>query len=288
MAARRGATFRRVQLGKELRRLRDNADLRMDQVAKKTGIPQSRLTRVEKGDIPLPRIRDLERLLDLYDVTDVDDRDFLIGVHKDSLSKEPWHTYRNVLPSGMHLFLGLEQDARGIKAWEQNFVFGLFQTEAYARSLFLSSKVVEERTTAYVEHNVRLRMERKEIVTRAEAPVELRVVLDEAALRRVVGDADVMREQYAEIEKLAGLDHVTVQVLPQALHTYRSMENFIMLEFEDASIGPVVTTETSRNMTLMDRETDIWEFTRRLDSLRESALAPAETPHLLQQLAREI
>lgn len=288
MTARRGVTFRRVQLGAELRRLRESrTGLSAERIAKELRISQSKLSNVERGTIPLPRIGDLERLLDRYEVIDPDDRDLLITMHKESLSKEPWHHYRTVMPSGMSLFVGLERDAREIKDWVQIVVPGLLQTEEYARSLMLSAKIVDERTTEFVESGVSIRMERKKAITRSESPVHLRSVISESALRRVVGGPEVMRRQFEEIERLCGIETVSVQILPLALPTYRSHDNFSVLEFGDG-LPPVAITEHSKGVTFWDRENELWAFARRFDKMRESALAPEETPRFLQKLAREI
>jgi hypothetical protein len=187
----------------------------------------------------------------------------------------------------MSLFVGLERDAREIKDWVQIVVPGLLQTEEYARSLMLSAKIVDERTTEFVESGVTIRMERKKAITRSESPVHLRSVISESALRRVVGGPEVMRRQFEEIEKLCAIETVSVQVLPLALPTYRSHDNFSVLEFGDG-LPPVAITEHSKGVTFWDRENELWAFARRFDKMRESALAPEETPRFLQELAREI
>ncbi|MBD0710668.1 MULTISPECIES: DUF397 domain-containing protein [unclassified Streptomyces] len=78
-------------------------------------------------------------------------------------------------------------------------------TQVRKEVLFATHKPVDELTTEDIMQGIELRMERREILTR-ESPVEFRVVLDEAALRRVVGSREVMREQYEELIKLHSLD----------------------------------------------------------------------------------
>ncbi|UGY91240.1 helix-turn-helix domain-containing protein [Streptomyces gobiensis] len=287
MAARRGATFQRILLGKELRTLREGRGLTAEGVSEELGFSRSKLTRVEKGDIPLPRLADLENLLDRYGITDPDDRKELLDLQRDSLSREPWTSYRHVMPSGMPYYLGLEREAVRLRAWQRNNVLGLLQTERYARALFNSARTAEERTTEFVERNVRIRMERKDLILREDSPVELQVVLDEAVLRRVRGDAEVMHDQYAEIKRLCSMDHVEVQIIPQNLSTYLAEENFTMLEF-DNSLDPLVQIDGGSSMTVMSRDTDVWRYQRRFESLCKGALAPTETPRFLQELEREL
>ncbi|MEU5639581.1 helix-turn-helix domain-containing protein [Streptomyces milbemycinicus] len=287
VAARRGATFRRRELGKELRRLREKCGLTIDEVAEGLGFSETKLGRVETGHNALPRVKDMEALLDRYGIADIDDRESLLTLHRESLSSDWWTPYRAVMPSGMPMWVGLEADARAMRAWHSQLVFGLLQTESYARAMFLTAKPVEETTTEFVEYNVRVRMERQQIITREDSPVELRVVLDESALRRVIGSPEVMREQYEAIAELSRRDNLTVQILPQSLATYRAEGNFIVLDF-DGHVGSVVQMDLPTTVSVTDKEREVWQHNRRFDAMREGALAPAETVRFLEQLAREL
>ncbi|MEV4433859.1 helix-turn-helix transcriptional regulator [Streptomyces sp. NPDC049555] len=286
MAARRGPTFRRRELGKELRRLRERKGYTTKEAAEAIESSESKLNRVESGHNQLPRVRDLEELLDFYGVSDRADRENLLMLHRDSLSNDWYRPHKNFLPSGQSLYVGLERDAISLRAWHSQVVFGLLQSESYARAMFTTAKPVDERTTEFVETNIAVRMERKEILHQDD-PVELRVILDEAALRRVIGGPEVMREQYEEIERLAALDHVTVQILPLSLPAYRAFDNFVLLDFEEG-FDPVVMNDGPAVLTVSDKRRDVWKYARRFDAMRESALAPAKTAEFLRHLAKEL
>ncbi|MFC7872021.1 helix-turn-helix domain-containing protein [[Kitasatospora] papulosa] len=286
MAAKRGATFRRRELGKELRKLREAQDLTLQEVGKQLGFSHTKLARVELGENDLPRVGDLEGLLDLYVLSDRADRETLLRLHRESLSKEPWTPYRHVMPSKMPTYRGLEQDAQVIRTFQPSFVFGLLQTEDYARALYLIAKPVDETNTEFVERNVALRLERRELITRSENPLELRVIMDETAVRRMVGGPKVMRDQYDEIVEMSRLDHVTIQILTHDVETYRAESNFSILNFSEA-LDPIVQVDMPNTISVSDEERDVQKHIRRYDAMRDSALAPARTAGFLQQLARE-
>jgi transcriptional regulator with XRE-family HTH domain len=276
-----------MQLGWELRRLREKNGFTLAQAVDGLTFSTSKLFRVENGHSALPKVADLKTLLDRYGVTDEDDVEFLVEIHRDSLNRGWWSHYRSTMPSGMATYVGLESGARTIRAWQPNVVLGLLQTERYVREMFLASKPVNETTTEFLERAVQLRMDRKSAITRKDSPIELWAILDEAALLRTVGGPEVMREQYEEIARLAALDNVTVQILPTRTPTYRSPENFTLLEF-GAPLPTVVQTDTAEGSNVSDKDVTVWAFTRRFDALRAGALSPGETPQFLNRLAREI
>jgi hypothetical protein len=287
MAAPTGPTVRRMQLGAELRRLREKVDFTLVQAVDGLDLSTTKLYRVENGLTALKSVAELRVLLDRYGVTDEDDIDFLAEIHRDSLNRGWWSQYRSVMPSGMAMYIGLESGARAIRAWHPSVIFSLLQTERYVREMLLTAKPVEETTTEFVERTIQLRMERKEQLSRRDKRMELWAILDEAALRKVVGSHDVMREQYAEIIRLSKLDNVTVQILPLASASYRSSANFTLLEFEAPLLTVVQTDVPDGGSNVSDKDTTIWAFNRRFDALRAGALAPGETPTFLHRLAGE-
>ncbi|MFI0774031.1 helix-turn-helix domain-containing protein [Streptomyces sp. NPDC021212] len=276
-----------MQLGWELKRLRDKAGFTLAEAVDGLTFSTTKLFRVENGLSALPKAADLKALLDRYGVEDEEDIDFLMQIHRDSLNRGWWSVYRSVLPSGMGMHIGLESGARTSRTWQPNVVFGLLQTDRYARELFQSAKPVEETTTEFVERHIQIRMERKKALTRRDNPMELWVIQDEASLRRVVGSPEVMREQYEEIQTLLRLDNVTVQIVPMATPAYRPHTNFNLWEF-GSPLPSVVQSDAVDGSDISDKETTIWSFSRRFENLRAAALAPGETPAFLQRLAREI
>lgn len=288
MAAPTGPTVRRMQLGGELRRLREKAGFTLAEAVEGLTFSLSKLYRVENGLTALKAASELRFLLDRYGVTDEEDIDFLVEIHRDSLNRGWWSQYRSTMPSGMAMYVGLESGARTIRAWHPSVIFSLLQTERYVRSMLEASKTVEEITTEFVERTIQLRMERKEQLVRNHKGAELWAILDEAALRKVVGGPDVMREQYEEIIRLSKLDNVTVQVLPLASATYRCSANFTVLDFDDPQLTVVQTDVPEGGSNVTDKDTTVWAFNRRFDALRAGALAPGESPTFVHRLTGEI
>lgn len=293
MAAKRGRTAQRLELGLQLRQLRENCGLgdrggglTRRQAAQGLRISEASLQRIEAGALNFRNVGDLRKLLERYNVTDETVVESLINLNRES-SNQDWLTqYRGLMPAGMPGFVGLEPEARAMKAYHPTVVYGLLQTERYARATHEAHKPIEEYTTEFIRSSVELRMRRQEVLTR-EYPVKLHVILGEAALRHVVGDADVMREQYGRIEELSGWGHVTVQVLPFR-RNYRSTNDFVLLDFGNALPPRVQTDSAWGSVSTSDKPREVDRFSRRFDAMTASALPPEETPDFLHRLEREL
>ncbi|GAA4688910.1 helix-turn-helix transcriptional regulator [Streptomyces chumphonensis] len=290
MAARRGPTYLRVMLGKELRALREQMGRERDggytaeAVSLALGFSRSKLSRVEAGEIPLPKLADLEALMDHYGVIHDADRDQLLQMQRDSLKSEPVTSYRHVLPSGMPRYLGLERESVRVRGYENNVVHGLLQHEAYARALMGSAKIVEERTTDAVESSVKARLERKELL---DGNREVHIILTESALRTAYGSPEVMRTQYEEIIRLCERDNVDVQIIPEHLpDMYRARFNFTILDFVE--LGPVVQSDSYGATTLWSKPSDVGQYQRHFDAMVKAAPGPSQTPQFLKNLEEKL
>ncbi|WP_282699443.1 helix-turn-helix transcriptional regulator [Streptomyces sp. CC219B] len=293
MAAKRGRTAQRLELGLQLRQLRENCGrgdrgggFTRQQAVTGLRISAASLQRIESGSLNFRNVGDLRKLLDKYGVTDEEIIESLINLNRDS-NQHDWLTqYRGLMPAGMPGFVGLEPEAHSMKAYHPTLVYGLLQTERYARAVHEVQKPVEEYTTEFIHSSVELRMRRQEVLTR-ESPVRLHVILGEAALRYPIGGADVMREQFARIEELSTWDHVTIQVLPFR-SSYRSVNDFAILDF-GSELPPRVQADSAwGSVSTSDKPREVGRFNRRFDAMTASALPPEDTPEFVHRMEREL
>ncbi|WP_237528118.1 DUF5753 domain-containing protein [Streptomyces sp. SID337] len=190
------------------------------------------------------------------------------------------------MPAGMPGFVGLEPEARSMRAYQPTLVYGLLQTEGYARAIHEVQKPVEETTSELSRNSVALRMKRQEVLTR-ENQVKLRVILGEAALRYPVGGDEIMREQYEKPAMLSAWGHVSIQVLPFR-RGYRSANDFAILDLGD-HLPPRVQIDSAWGSTHpSDKRREVDRFMRRFDAMAASALPPEDTPDFLNRLEREL
>jgi len=126
-----GPTLRRKQLGVELRRLRSNADLTMEQAAVVLDCARSRIGHVENGRNSV-RKPELTVLLDLYGAGD-EEHEVLEELRREASKRGWWSTYR--LPSWLQPYVGMETDAATMRSFESELIPGLLQTPDYSRRI---------------------------------------------------------------------------------------------------------------------------------------------------------
>ncbi|MFF2650453.1 helix-turn-helix domain-containing protein [Streptomyces sp. NPDC058045] len=296
MAAKLGATGRRLELGIQMRHLRENCPptekdrtlgmTRKEAVRGLKGLSEATLSRIEGGEINFRRnVGNLRALLKRYSVSDAELVEQLVELNRDAPG-EDWITqYRSFMPTGMPHYVGLEAEAIAITAYHPILVYGVLQTERYAKALLEAHRPVEDTTAESVKRNLELRMERKERVLRPKdrAPARLRIILGETALRTPYGDEDVMREQYQEIAGLAKENHISLQILPFR-RGYRSTHDFTILNLGTLP-ARVQTDNAWAAVSTSDKPREVDRFSRRFDAMLGVALGVEESIDFLEELA---
>ncbi|MFE7372947.1 helix-turn-helix domain-containing protein [Streptomyces anulatus] len=178
----------------------------------------------------------------------------------------------------------LEQAAISLQLFATNVIHGLFQTEAYARALIgggyppLSDQRVEEL--------VQLRMERTALFDRDPLPM-IEIIIDEAALRRVIGGEDIMREQLLHLVECARRRNVTLLVLPLDAGQYGEYAGArgAMTLVETSAHEHLVYLEPQDESLLISDPAKVSTYAQRYAKIRSQALGPRESLDLIKRLA---
>jgi hypothetical protein len=138
---------------------------------------------------------------------------------------------------------------------------------------------------AVLEERLEARITRQELLTR-ESPPYFWSVVDESALRRRVGSAEVMRGQLGRITELAALPNVMVQVVPFSLGAYPGLKNaFTLLQFRPPQ-PPVVFVESSAGDLYLEPEGDLARHEESLQHLRAGALDQDGSLRLIEEVEK--
>ncbi|RSS90694.1 XRE family transcriptional regulator [Streptomyces sp. WAC05292] len=278
MASNVNPTVRRRRLGMELRKLREDKGMTAEQVAERLLVSQSKISRLENGRRSISQ-RDVRDLCDVYEVEDRRLVESLMQMAKDSRQQGWWHAFGDIPYS---VYIGLETDAASLRTYEPQMVPGLLQTPEYAHALIRGA--VPETSPADVEKRVQVRMHRQKRLSETDnnnpevGPLRLWAVIDEAALRRRVGDAQLMARQLEFLMEQSEQPHITVQVMPFGMGAHPGMTGqYAILEFPDATDSTVVYIEGVTSDLYLEKANDVQMYSVMYEHLRAQALNVEQT-----------
>jgi transcriptional regulator with XRE-family HTH domain len=285
MSVRPSPTVRRRRLRYELRRLREERGLTIEQVSEATGgdIGPSGISRWETGDRSV-RPTDLRFLLDIYDVHG-EEREALLTLARQARERGWWHTYGDAIPNWFQVYVGLEAEATNIHGYASELVPGPLQTVDYHRTFLgtIPAAFSDEET----ERIVTVRQSRQQRLL-GEDPPEYWAVLNEAVIRRVVGGPEVMRAQLDRIAEMAKLKHITIQVLPFSAGVHPAMDgSFWILGFPEPPDPDVVYQENKMGGLYLEKQEEVDRYTLMFNHLMAIALDPGESRRLITRVAAE-
>jgi hypothetical protein len=132
---------------------------------------------------------------------------------------------------------------------------------------------------------IEVRMRRQAVVERPDGPM-LWVVLDEAALRRPIGDPSVMKCQIIHLLKQAARPNVTIQLLPYSVGAHAAQGGaFTIMHFRADELRDVVYVEHLAGAQYIEQPDDVERYSRAMDHISAEAMSSEETIALLESLA---
>lgn len=282
----------RRRLGAELRRLRMISNKTIEQAADELECSPAKISRLETGR-GVPKQRDVRDLLRLYGVLpDEIMHEELLELATEGQSQGWWNGYKDLdddrLPEHIGRYIALEQGATQIQGYEGDLIHGLLQTEAYADAVI--RELAPTTSAAERARMVQLRLERQKVLNRSPDPLELRVIIGEAALMRPVGGADVMRDQLHHLrETIASHDNVRVRIMALRSGVHPGLGSpFSIIHFADEGDQDVVFLEGQAGASYIEKPTDVARYQRIVDELWERVQGRDESMALLEEHAERI
>jgi hypothetical protein len=269
-------TVVRSGLAGEVQYVRNRCGLSLEVVCDQLGWQQSKLSRMEHGQQCISAA-DLASLLVIYKVTGAERRRLLHLVERQD-DPGRWMLESPVVQTPL---VRLEAEAISLVNAQIVLIPGLLQTADYARALMMAGDVPPE----LVDAQVKTRMERQLILAKAKPP-KLDVIVDEIALRRVVGSHTIMARQLRALLESADRPNVRLWVLPNEMSGLAGFDSpFYMINFpRDES---VVHLETKASFVYLEDEEKIEVFRRHAAKLGQAALDPARSADRVATIARE-
>jgi transcriptional regulator with XRE-family HTH domain len=272
-------TIRQRELGKRLRELRYQHSLTVEDVAERLLCSATKVSRLETG-MRRPSLRDVRDLCRLYDLNERTSAE-LMDLARGAREQGWWTQYVDV---SFEPYIGLETEATAITCYCMYHVPGLLQTEEYARAL-INATAPKIEPDVY-EQRVEVRLRRQQLLEQDNRP-RYHALLDEAVLHRRVGGAKVMYAQLSKILDAGEKDNITVQIIPFDTGAHAAQDsNFVLLEFAEPSLSPVIYVEGLTGSRYIDRKADVDQYRETVEQLREVALSPRDSMDRVSQLRK--
>ncbi|WP_066370017.1 helix-turn-helix domain-containing protein [Herbidospora mongoliensis] len=274
-----GPTALRLLVGAQLREVREAREITRDDAAFVIRASASKISRMETGQATF-KPRDVADLLTFYGVIDDKERQAIMILAGRANEPSWWHPLRDIVPSWFEACLGLEPDADLIRTYEIQFVPGLLQTPDYARAVVSHAHRMHDKVQ--IDRRVELRMQRQRILAGA-TPAKLWAVVDEAALRRVVGGASVMRAQLRHLDEMNRLPNVTVQIVPlDSSYVSRGIGPVTLLRFAQSALPDVVYLERLADAQYLTKRAEVQPYLHLLNETAAQAEPASSTTEILR------
>jgi transcriptional regulator with XRE-family HTH domain len=221
-------SVRQRRVSAELRTLRMAAGMTCKEVSDGLGFSESKISRMETGDRGL-YADDVSAILGFLRAPQ-DKRQELLQLLRDGEQRN-WHEIHGKLPANWKQLIRFEDEASAIKNYEPMVIPGLAQIPDYARAIIQATN--PSLTEVEVEGLVAARLGRQLVLSRRDGP-EVHLLIEDTALRRVVGDLPTMRVQLDNLLSVARRSNVTLQVVPFAAGGHPGLEGpLVLLDFAD-------------------------------------------------------
>jgi transcriptional regulator with XRE-family HTH domain len=284
MAPQQSPTLRRRRLGHELRELREQAGLTLDQAAARLeDFSAAKISRIETAKVGA-RPRDIEDLLALYGVQDAQHRKNLITLTREARQRGWWEQFTDAMSPSQELYIGLEAEAILIRMFSSHVVSGIFQSAAYAREVLKAIWTSEP--PEHIERRVQVRMARQKILQRQDGP-QIRCILEENVLQRPVGGYEVLRAQLRRLAELAEFPNVSIRVLPHSIGAHPGIDGpFWMVDFAPPDPS-VVHVEYRTGGIYIEQDEEVKIYSDIFMRLEDFAMSSDQSLALIKTLSGE-
>jgi transcriptional regulator with XRE-family HTH domain len=280
------STVQAWELGLRLREHRERLGFTAAAVGRTTGIGGTNLSAIESGKRRLTAAK-LGDLADAYELAE-DERADLEALRAQTGRREWWYDYARLYSDDFLRLLGLEAGADKVCEYAPDIIPGLLQTADYARAVVRAG-------TPYIRPvDVGPRLETRlarQVRLEGDNPLELDVVLGEAALRQRVGDAGVMRRQLAHLLEALDLKggHVRLRVMPFEAGAHPLLGSALkILSFGSNRLSDLMYQETAISGVIIDKRQVILESTASFAETFDRALGDRDSREFIDAVYHEM
>jgi transcriptional regulator with XRE-family HTH domain len=283
-----GPAVVRRRLGRALRELRENANVRIERAARELECSTAKISRLENGLGPA-KLVEVRALLDLYGLGDSARRAQFEKWTGETKSSRWWEADSDLLDETADRFLAIETESVELRTYCTPVFPAILQTPAYA--LAHGQVWAPGLSSSDAERFVGLRLARQAALLDRGTDLRLDAVIDEGAVRRQVGSPAVHAEQLMWLvdllERLAaeGRDDVSVRILPFTAGVPAQAMSAFMLFTPRVDLDPVVANvEATDGENWYDTTDEVAHLEAIFGRLKSLSLSPQASLEFLRRL----
>ena len=284
-------TIRSRRLGKQIRRLRDDAQLSQEKLVELMNADQpnqrrisaAHLSRVESGGARI-NSEHLDRIIKVLDV-DAEQARKLDELRRRADEPGWWQEYSDIVPETVEMLVEIGEDAATAHSYDNVYVQGLLQTRSYAETLIGNARAFV--SPIHVDRMADLRMRRQQRLGE-DGFQGLVAVLAEGVIRTIVGGRDVMREQLRHLIEVTQEYPVTIHILPFTAGALPGTDNFVIFGFPHELDGEVVYVDSDTAQRIYEERNPVRQYTYIFDAALAQALSARESQDLIRTVMEEL
>lgn len=281
-----GTTRGKRRLGRYIKPLRLRAQLKPEDLAERADCARQTVTRLESG-VALPRIHLFRTILAELGVT-ADERERALQLWKLADVDTATIEHAQDLPMKYRRFRMDETEATLERTLDTVIIPGLLQTPEYAAAkAYASRKLLQGRWDSDAE--AAERRDRQGLLRRESEPLNLHALIDEVALRRMVGGPKVMRGQLDHLLVMGALPHVTIQTIPFAVGAYGAMSGpVIILSFPEEDEPDAAYAESLTGLHTMENEANVSALSVVWDDVAAAAFSADDSAEFIREVRKAV
>lgn len=274
-------TLRCQELGEELRVLRESAGMNAAEAAKRIDVSPSKLSRIEHG-WRNPPVEDVAALLAVYEVKGEKRRE-LLALAREAVQRGWWQRDRPDFGERQRTLISLESKADNIVNFEGMLVPGLLQTGEYTRAVLTEGMTLAEDE---IEQSMVVRLRRHSVLLR-QRPPDVLAIIDELALRRVVGGVNVLRRQMEHLVEAAVRPNIRIRIVPNSVRAHPGVTGSFAILTQAA--GPsAVFLENMTSSLFLEEQAEVGTYRQAVRNLLSLALDETQSVEFIASLATRL
>ncbi|HEX4704146.1 MAG TPA: helix-turn-helix transcriptional regulator [Pseudonocardiaceae bacterium] len=279
-----GPVMPRKRIATELRRLRDEANLTLEQVAGDLLISTSKLSRLENAQ-GSPQARDVRDLINYYQIADTELAAKLTRWVRAAHRQGWWNEYSDAMAPDLDTHIAYETEAAVTRVYAIPALPVLLQTVDYSRVYYQNTE--PWRTPSEIDMLIQLRRGRQAALDHRDDqhPLRLVAVIHESGLHQLMGTPEIMHAQLGHLVERSTAPNIDLHVLPfSAALPFTSTCTYAYFEFSDALDRDVVAIETHAGFRYIEATKTVAQYRRHYENVLDHSLSSEDTRGLIRSI----